>query len=188
MRRVSCERSTLCSCIKKIALLESARYDGEETRIADAALQAFLIWNMRHNALCRLFNEITLLDHVPQSNRLDHVLTTKQSPWLWKGSVATLEDAKKKRRWAVACSGCFDVEVLGVIRRFAPWPLGTIGMATRPSEVWLVRDLGNVSSGESFDTASISIQQSRTMKRRGRNSVNGDQFYTMRRQQYRAQL
>jgi hypothetical protein len=29
------------------------------------------------------FNEITLLNHVPQSNRLDHVLPTKQSPWLW---------------------------------------------------------------------------------------------------------
>jgi hypothetical protein len=52
---------------------------------------------MRHGTLCRLFNEIALLDQVPQSNRLDHVLTTKQLPWPWKGSVATLEDAEKKK-------------------------------------------------------------------------------------------
>jgi hypothetical protein len=26
------------------------------------------------------FNEISFLDHVPQTNRLDHVLYTKQSP------------------------------------------------------------------------------------------------------------
>jgi hypothetical protein len=123
----------------------------KKTRTADAALRTYLIWNMRHNTLCRLFNEIALLNHVPQSNRLDHVPTTKQLPWPWKGRVATLEDAEKERRWAVAC---FDAEVLGLIRRFAPWPLGIIGMATRLSEVWLVRDLGdNVLNEEPFETA-----------------------------------
>jgi hypothetical protein len=69
---------------------------------------------MRHGTRCILFNKIALLDHVPQSNRLDHVLPTKQSPWLWMGSVATLEDAKKKRCWAVACCGCFDAKVSGI--------------------------------------------------------------------------
>jgi hypothetical protein len=29
---------------------------------------------------CLRFNEISLLDHVPQTNRLDHVLCTKQLP------------------------------------------------------------------------------------------------------------
>lgn len=86
----------------------------KRTWTANATLQPFLIGNMRFSTSCTWLNKIALLDHVPQSIRLDHVLPTKQFPWPWKGSVATLEDAEKERRWAVACSGCFDAEVLEI--------------------------------------------------------------------------
>ena len=74
-----------------------------------------------------------------------------------------------------------------MIRQLTPWPLGIIGMATRLSEVWLVRDLGNVSSEDSLETAYMQIQLSKTLKHRGRNATNRNKRHILRRQQRFAQ-
>ena len=63
----------------------SARCDGETSpEQKEATLQASSYMQPRdHNrsaGFAYLFNEIPLLDHVPQTNRLDHDLYTKHSP------------------------------------------------------------------------------------------------------------
>jgi hypothetical protein len=60
-------------------------------------------------------------------------------------------------------------------------------MATRLSEVWLVRDLGNGSSEDSFETAYMQIQLSKTLERRGRIAASRNKRDVLRRQQCFAQ-
>ena len=63
----------------------NARYDGERNpEQGEATLQAYSYMTHAAHAtqrnLAYSINEISALDHVPQTNRLDHVLYTKQLP------------------------------------------------------------------------------------------------------------
>jgi hypothetical protein len=74
----------------------------ENPRQTEATLQASSYMQPRdHSAVSPAtsycFNEISLLDHVPQTNRLDHVLYTPSNRHATsKGSVATLAGRKEE--------------------------------------------------------------------------------------------